>query len=76
MKWNYLFKIVFWNSNLGNCGAEDTDCCVIQADNVAKAVKLLEDWYGEELIEFECRKIEGQPIKLTEELYDEMLRES
>ena len=75
MKWNYLFKIVFWNSDLGDHGAEDNDYCAIQAANAAEAVKLIEDWYGEDLIEFECRIMEHQPVKLTEELYEKIWRE-
>ena len=76
MKWNYLFKVIFWNSDLGDHGAEDIDCCAIQAVNAADAVKELEDYYGEDLIEFECRIVEHQPIKLTEELYEKIWREA
>lgn len=75
MKWNYLFKIVFWNSDLDEHGAEDIDYCAIQAANAADAVKELEDYFGEDLIEFECRITEGLPIKLTEELYEKNWRE-
>lgn len=75
MNWNYLFKVVFWNSDLGEHGAEEVGYWAIQAANAADAVKLIENWYGKELIEFECRITEGQPIELTEELYEKMWRE-
>ena len=73
--WNYLFKVVWWNDCADEHGAEEVGYRAIQAANAADAVKLIEDWYGEELIEFECRITEGQPIKLTEELYEKNWRE-
>lgn len=75
MSWNYFFKVVWWNDCAGEHGAEEVVYRAIQAANAADAVKLIEDWYGEELIEFECRITEGQPIKLTEELYEKNWRE-
>ena len=75
MMWNYLFKVVYWNDSLGEHGAEDTDYCAVQAQNAAVAVEHLEDWYGEDLIDFECRIVEYQPVKLTAELYDKLWRE-
>lgn len=76
MKWNFLFKVTFWNSDLGEQGGEDNDYCAIQAASAADAVKDLEDYYGEDIIKFECRIVELQPIRLNDILYEEIWRDS
>lgn len=75
MKWNYFFKVVWWNDCAGEHGAEATEYRAIQATTWANAVEELEGFYGEDLISFEVGCGEYEPILLTEENFKNLWKE-
>lgn len=75
MSWNYLFKVVLWNESVNVYGAEETEYRAVQAETFSEAVKILEEYYGKNLISFEVGYAEYKPILLTEENFKELWRE-
>ena len=75
MSLNYLFKVVWWNNSVSEYGAEVTEYRAVQAETFSEAVKILEGYYGEDLISFEVGRAEYEPILLTEENFKKLWRE-
>lgn len=75
MKWNYFFKVVWWNNCLGEHGVEATEYRAVQAESFSEAVEMVEGYYGEDLISFEVGCTEYEPILLTEENFKNLWKE-
>lgn len=70
MNWWYIYKAIFWDE------LEEFNKCelgMIIADTYANAMKIIQEWYGEEnidSIQLKAIKEAGQPYLLDQNRFD------
>lgn len=71
-EYNYLFAVSLFDST--KCETHTEYCMVSGKDSMSEAVRVIENYYGEEIEEITAHMLEGGPVIITEDLYDRYVR--
>ena len=69
---NFLFAVSLFDSE--NCATHTEYCMISGKNSMSEALRVIENYYGEEIEEVTAHTLEGGPVIITEDLYDRYVR--